>query len=189
MGQALWYTSRATGLVSLLLFTSVMVLGALNTGRLATARWPRFAISDLHRNLSLVSLVFIAVHVSTAIIDPYAGIGWISAIVPFTSSYRPLWLSLGAIGADLLIAIVITSLVRGRIPLKLWRGPHWCAYLCWPIAIAHGLGSALYDARLSWVILFNIGCVVAVLAAVGWRLTTTHADTKARRGEMVGAGR
>jgi predicted ferric reductase len=185
MGQSLWYLSRATGLVALVLFTAVMVLGALNSGRLATGRWPRFAVADVHRNVSLLSLAFLVVHIATSIIDPYAGIGWLSSIIPFTASYRPLWITLGAIGGDLMIAIVITSLLRSRMSHRAWRMIHWAAYLCWPVAVAHGLGSALYDARLGWVLGLNVACVLAVLVAVGWRLRTTHADTLARRGEPV----
>jgi predicted ferric reductase len=189
MSEAYWYASRATGLVTLVLFTAVMVLGALNAGRLASSRWPRFAVSGVHRNLSLLSLAFLAVHVATSIIDPYAGIGWVSAIVPFTASYRPFWLSLGAIGGDLMIAIVVTSLIRSRISLRVWRALHWTAYLCWPVAVAHGLGSALYDTRLRWVVAVNVLCVLVVLVAIGWRVRSTHADSVARRGGSVEVGR
>jgi len=125
MGHALWYTSRATGLVSLVLFTVVVVLGAANVARFATARWPRFVISTVHRNLSLLALTFIAVHVATSIIDPYAGIGWLDAVIPFQSVYKPFWLGLGAAAGDLLVAIIVTSLLRLHIGLRWWRLVHW----------------------------------------------------------------
>ncbi|MDT4992322.1 MAG: methionine sulfoxide reductase heme-binding subunit, partial [Actinoplanes sp.] len=77
IGHALWYTSRATGIVSLLLLTSTVVLGALNGARVSSSAWPRFAVAAVHRNLSLIAVLFIAVHVATAVVDPYAGIGWL----------------------------------------------------------------------------------------------------------------
>lgn len=66
----------ATGLVALLLLTATVVLGITSAGRLATPRWPRFVIAAIHRNLSLLSVVFLGVHIATAVIDPYAGISW-----------------------------------------------------------------------------------------------------------------
>jgi predicted ferric reductase len=179
--QALWYLSRATGLVSLVMFTSTMVLGTLNSGRFATAGWPRFTISAVHRNLSLLSLAFTAVHVSTAIIDPYASIQWVDAIVPFVSSYQTFWLGLGAVALDLTLAVLVTSLLRTRIPHQVWQAVHWSAYACWPIAVVHGLGIGGADSLLGWVICVNVACVLAVAAAVVWRVSTTHPDTEVRK--------
>ena len=86
MNQALWFASRSCGQVSLLLLTLVAVLGALHTGRAATRRWPRFAVHTLHHNLAVLAVAFVALHVATAIIDPYAGIRW---RMPWCPSRRP----------------------------------------------------------------------------------------------------
>lgn len=180
MTQALWYASRGTGLVSLLLLTAAVVLGALNTARFSRSRWPRFAVAAVHRNLSLIALAFLAVHVATAVIDPYAGIGWLDAVLPYGSVYQPLWTGLGAVAGDLLLALVATSLLRSRLSVRVWRAVHWFAYACWPVAVIHGLGIGGADTRLGWVLLFNAGCVLAVAAAVGWRLRASHPDTLAR---------
>ena len=184
-GQALWYSSRATGLVSLVLLTVTVVLGALNVGRLASRSWPRFAVAAIHRNIALLTITFLAVHIAAAIIDPYAGIGWLDAIVPFGSVYRPFWLGLGAVAGDLFLAVVATSLLRTRIGVRTWRAVHWATYACWPVAVVHGLGTGGADSRLGWVLGLTGVCVLAVAAAVGWRLTTNHPDTLVRRGERV----
>ncbi len=63
----------------------------------------------MHRNLSLLTLAFLAVHVASAIIDPYAGIAWLDVVVPFVSTYHPFWLGLGAVALDLILAVVVTS--------------------------------------------------------------------------------
>ena len=88
MGQALWFASRATGLVALLLITATVVLGASHSGRVASPGWPRFTLHAVHRNLSLLTLAFLVVHIATAIIDPYAKIAWLDAVVPFVSVYQ-----------------------------------------------------------------------------------------------------
>jgi predicted ferric reductase len=178
---ALWYASRATGLALLVMLTAVMVLGALNRGRFAARNWPRFAIADVHRNLSLVTVAFLVVHVTTAIIDPYAGIAWLDAVVPFVSAYHPFWLGLGAVASDLFIALIVSSLLRTRIRQRTWRAVHWAAYASWPIAVVHGWGIGGADARLVWVLVLMVICVLAVFAAVGWRLVSSHPDTEARR--------
>ena len=102
------------------------MLGAIHTGRVR-ARWPRFTLHALHRNLSLLTLVFLAVHVASAIIDPYAGIAWLDVVVPFVSTYHPFWLGLGAVALDLILAVVVTSLLRLR--MAAWRAVHLSAYV------------------------------------------------------------
>jgi len=181
----LWYSSRATGLVSLLLLTTTVVLGALNGGRFSSAGWPRFAVAAVHRNLSLISVAFLAVHVTTAVVDPYAKIGWGDVVVPFGSVYQPLWLGLGAVAGDLFIALIVTSLLRSRIGARVWRAVHWTGYACWPVAVVHGLGIGGADRGSGWVLALDVFCVTAVLVAVGWRVFAVHPDTRVRRGERV----
>jgi predicted ferric reductase len=178
--EALWYLSRGTGVVALLLLTASAVLGMLNGGRLVTERWPRFAVAAIHRNISLLSLAFLVIHIASSIIDPYAGIRWVDAVVPFVSSYRPFWLGLGALAGDLMIAVIITSLLRPRINYRLWRAVHWTAYVMWPIAVIHGIGTGITDNGVSWVLGCYLVCTLAVLVALWWRLGVRHPDTEAR---------
>jgi sulfoxide reductase heme-binding subunit YedZ len=183
---ALWYTTRATGVVALVLLTATVALGVAGTARLETQSMPRVVRSGLHRNVSLLAVAFVATHVLTSIIDPYAGIGFASALVPFTSPYRPLWVSLGAIAFDMMLAIVISSLIRRRLPYRAWRAVHWLAYACWPVALWHGLGSGT-DSRLSWLLLLDAGCVLVVAAAVCWRLQLAP-SADVRTAGIVGTG-
>jgi methionine sulfoxide reductase heme-binding subunit len=178
---SLWYASRAAGLLALLLLTATVVLGALTGGRASSSRWPRFAVAALHRNLSLLTLAFVAVHVVTAVVDSYVGIGWLDVVLPFVSAYQPFWLGLGAAALDLLAALLVTSLLRTRISPKVWRTVHWAAYACWPIALLHGFGIGDGDTRSGWGIALVLGCVAAAVAAVLWRVGTSHPDQEARR--------
>ncbi|MGQ0479795.1 MAG: ferric reductase-like transmembrane domain-containing protein [Pseudonocardia sp.] len=187
MEQALWFTSRATGLVTLPLLTLSVVLGVIGAARFATPRWPRFTLAALHRNVALLTLLFLAVHVASAVIDPYAKIGWLDTVLPFVSVYQPFWLGLGAIAMDLLLATAVTSMARSRISPRTWRAVHWAGYVCWPVAVVHGLGIGGADSSLSWVIALNVLCAAAVLAALVWRLRRQpHPDLTARRSATVG---
>lgn len=166
----LWYATRATGVVALVLLTATVALGVAGTARFATPRWPRILTAGLHRDLSLLAVAFVAAHVLTTILDGYAPIGWLSVIVPFTSTYRGFWLSLGTIAFDLLLAVVITSLLRVRLGYPAWRAVHWLGYASWPVAMWHGLGTGT-DSKLPWLLLIDAICITAVAAAVFWRLS------------------
>jgi methionine sulfoxide reductase heme-binding subunit len=170
--QALWFASRGTGVVCLLLLTASVLLGVITTVRFETRQWPRFVIEGLHRNISLLILVFIGIHVATTVLDGYVRIGFIDAVVPFRSPYRTFWLGLGAVALDLLLALAITSVVRARLGYRVWRAVHWLAYACWPIALVHGLGTGS-DARQGWMVALDVLALALVCAAVCWRLAVT----------------
>ena len=133
---SLWYLTRATGLVSLVLLSATVVLGIVSSVGWTTERWPRFLSQSVHRNLSLFCLVVILVHVVTTVADGYVPIGLADAVIPFRSPYRPIWVGFGAVAFDLLLAVVITSGLRRRIGTRAWRGVHWLAYACLACGVA-----------------------------------------------------
>jgi len=184
MNTAFWYASRATGIVSLLLLTAVLVLGILVNRQGRLPGLPRFAVTDLHRNLSLLSVAFIAVHILTAVADTYVHIPLLSAVVPFASGYERLWLGLGAISLDLMAAMIVTSLLRGRLNRVVWKAVHLLAYASWPVAFAHSLGSSK-DLQQGWLLILAIACAAAVAAALVWRLA--HAARQVPRAGRVAA--
>jgi methionine sulfoxide reductase heme-binding subunit len=179
-----WYASRATGIVALLLLTVVLVFGILVNRQGRLPGLPRFAVTSLHRNLSLLAVAFIAVHVLTAVLDTYVSIPIGSGVIPFASGYERFWLGLGAISFDLMLAMIITSLVRGRLNRTLWRIVHLAAYLCWPVALAHSIGSSK-DLQHGWMLDLAIGCTVVVVAAALGRLAS--AARQLPRAERVAA--
>jgi len=166
----LWYATRATGLVAVVLLTATTVLGVLVANRLSTRRWPGFAWQDIHRGVSLIAMAFLAGHVATSVMDSYVHIGWAAVVVPFASDYRRAWVGLGTIGLDLLLAVAVTSVLRHRLGARTWRAVHWLAYVSWPVGLAHAFGMGT-DMHSSWVIALSIACVAAVVAAALWRLS------------------
>jgi methionine sulfoxide reductase heme-binding subunit len=173
MTDALWYFARGSGLVTLVLLTVVVSLGiGARSGRTAFGL-PRFAV-NLHRNAALLAVVFLGFHVVSLLFDPYAQLRLLDLILPFAGSYRPLWQGLGTLGLDLIVAIVVTSLLRQRIGARAWRIVHWLAYLCWPIALLHGLGTGS-DNGTWWLWAISMTCAAAVAAAVIWRVSPTFA--------------
>jgi sulfoxide reductase heme-binding subunit YedZ len=166
--KELWYLSRGTGIVSLALLSLVLVLGVLTRSARPLPGLPRFVTAGLHRNASLLAVAFLGVHIGTAVVDPYALTGVLDVVVPFHGGYRPLWVGLGTLAFDVLLALTATSLLRRHLNVRVWRTVHWAAYACWPLAVLHGLGAGT-DAWASWSRAITVSCVLAVAAAVGWR--------------------
>jgi len=183
-GPGLWYATRATGLVTLLLLTASVVLGILTAARFSSPSWPRFLNIGLHRNISLLVLAFLALHVGTTVVDSYTSISAADAIVPFMSAYKTFWLGLGAVAADLLIALTVTSLLRQRLGHRAWRAVHWCGYLCWPVALLHGAGIGT-DSAKSWAFYLTIGCVAAAAGALAVRVVSHWPERRLLRFGVV----
>ncbi|HEX4672492.1 MAG TPA: ferric reductase-like transmembrane domain-containing protein [Solirubrobacteraceae bacterium] len=174
-----WFLARGTGAVALLLLTGSVVLGVLGSVRFdAGPRWPRFTIDVLHRDVSLLVIVFLVLHVLTSVLDGFAPVSLLDAVIPFRGSYRPFWLGLGALSFDLLIALVLTSVLRRRLGYRSWRAIHWLAYASWPIAVFHGLGTGS-DSRAWWMLALTGACVAAVLVAVWVRAASTDSSVRA----------
>jgi len=176
MTNAIWYLARGSGLTSLMLLTLVVVLGIGSRSGRPVFGLPRFAVASLHKNASLLAITFLAVHVFSLLLDPFAQLTLVNLVVPFTSTYRPLWVGLGALAFDLIIALIITSLVRQRLGARSWRAIHWLAYACWPFALLHGL-KAGSDASTGWMRITTLACASAGMAALAWRVTTGFSET------------
>src|ERR1700694_2352705 len=137
-----------------------MILGVLSAARFESAGWPRFVTTGFHRNLSLLAVIFLALHIVTAVVDPYTNLGWAAAVIPFASTYRTLWLGLGTVAFDLLLAVLLTSLLRAFIGRHAWRAVHWLAYASWPVAVVHRFGTGT-DSWSTWMLALDAVCCVA----------------------------
>ncbi len=186
--QALWFVSRGSGLVLLLLFSVVMVLGVATRMGSAPRRWPRFAVSELHRTLALFGVAFLGLHIATAILDPYVSIGWAATVLPFLSGYRTLAIGLGTLAVDIGGAVLLTSLARGRLGYRAWRAVHWLAYLAWPVAFVHSL-TAGNDLGIWWVALLEWGSAALVATAVLARLLHAVTHRAAESGPAMSSPR
>jgi len=180
-----WYLTRSTGAVALLLLTLAIVLGVVDVQRWSTPRWPRFVVDSLHRNVSLLAMVFLVLHILTSVLDSFAPIALIDAFVPFVGSYRPFWLGLGAVAFDLILAVIVTSLLRARMGFASWRAIHWLTYASWPIALLHGFGTGS-DVKSTWLLLLTVACLAMVVAAVLARVLAGWPENLGRRSAALG---
>jgi sulfoxide reductase heme-binding subunit YedZ len=171
---ALWYIDRGSGLAALMLLTTAVVLGVVSVVRVHSRRWPRFALSQLHRNLAILALSFGVVHVVTAVVDSFVPIRVTDAFIPFAATYKPFWLALGAIGADLMLAVLITTALRRRLGFHAWRSVHLLSYGAWAAGVVHSIGIGS-DARSAvWAVMIVAACIGAVGGAIVQRTTPAH---------------
>jgi DMSO/TMAO reductase YedYZ heme-binding membrane subunit len=171
-GPILWFANRGTGIVLLVLYTVVVVLGILSSSSRGPGRFvPAFVTQGMHRNLALLSMLLLGAHITTAVLDDYVDIRWFDALLPVGGLYRPIYLGLGALSLDLLIAIALTTALRRRIPERVWRRIHLLSYASWVAAVVHTIGIGT-DVGTPWARWTLLGCVAAVVAAAVGRSTS-----------------
>jgi predicted ferric reductase len=174
----LWYATRATGVVAFVLLTASFALGLAATKRaLASKLWPRFATQHLHRNIALLAVGFLCVHILTSLADSFVTVGWWSWIIPGVAGYRPFWVALGTLAFDIAIVLAVTSLVRDRMSARVWRGIHLSAYAAWPLAFLHFIGTGTDAAHGRWGVYLAVACLFALGIAGSTRWLTSDAPS------------
>lgn len=168
----LWFVSRALGLVGLLMLSLIIVLGVLhNTSVVKNAELglPRFVLVALHRNLSLIAVVFVALHVVTVVVTPYVRLRWLDVVVPGVAAFNPIAAAMGTVALDLLLAVVVTSALRQRLSRRVWFLVHWTSYLCWPVAVVHAVLNASFRGTTWWTLAVPLIATGAIVAALVYR--------------------
>jgi len=136
---------------------------------------PRFGIADVHRFVALAATLLVALHMGLLFMDPYAKLRLIDFVVPFLGTYRPIWQGLGTVAFDVLIVVIITSLLRRHLGLRIFRAVHWTTYLLWPIAMAHAIGNGTDSGRI-WFLGFAGVCALMVAITIVWRLRANFTE-------------
>ncbi|WP_167106356.1 ferric reductase-like transmembrane domain-containing protein [Mycobacterium sp. DL592] len=173
--EALWALGRGNGIVALAFMTVSVALGIVTRSGRPLVVLPRFAVADVHRFVALAATLLVLLHMGLLFMDPYAKLRLIDFVVPFLGAYRPLWQGLGTVAFDVLLIVIITSLLRQRLGLKVFRVIHWVTYLLWPIAMAHALGNGTDTDRI-WFLAFAGCCALIVVASVVWRLRSNFTE-------------
>jgi sulfoxide reductase heme-binding subunit YedZ len=172
--NAVWYLMRGSGVTALLLLTGVVALGVMTSRKTSLPTLPRFATLTLHRSISLLAVVFLALHVVTAALDPYAQVRVVDTLLPFLGTWQAFWLGLGTLSLDLFVAVIVSSLLMKQIGRRAWRAIHWLGYATWPVAFLHSLGMGS-DTGTPWLRALCVAMFGAVAAAVLWRVSAAPA--------------
>ncbi|MFT8637511.1 MAG: ferric reductase-like transmembrane domain-containing protein [Pseudoclavibacter sp.] len=188
MSEAYWALGRSTGLVSLALLTLAVVLGVTARSGRPAFGLPRFAVQAVHRTTALTAVAFVGIHVASLLLDPYAQLRLVDVIVPFRAGRNAFWVGLGTVALDVLLAVVITALLRARIGPRAFRTVHWASYGLWPVALLHAIGSGS-DVAQPWFVIPALVSVATVGGAIAWRLNASFHDRSVVRRRAVEGGR
>lgn len=181
-----WYAARAAGIVAYVLLSAIVVLGVTMAGKKKLHRWPRFAVEDVHRFGGMLVGTFITIHVVAIAIDAWLPFSITSIVIPFTARYKPLWVGLGIVAAELLLALAITNRLRNRrISHRFWRRAHYLNFGVWGAATLHSLGSGT-DRSTPWLISVEAAAIAVVCGAIAWRALAAHVPSARLRGVVVG---
>lgn len=165
-----WYAARAGGVVAYLLLTTVVLLGLQMSSKRRIQRWPRIAIEDVHRFAAFAAGSFVVIHIIAIAIDSYLPFSIPSLVVPFIAHYRPTWVGIGVVAAELMLAVAIANRLRGRVlSYSAWRKAHYATFAVWAGATIHGIGSGT-DRSSAWLIAIEIAAAGAVVAMTAWRV-------------------
>jgi hypothetical protein len=179
-----WEIARVGGLVAYVLATASVVLGLLLSLGVRSPKWPRFITNELHRFLSLLTLVFVAIHTLAVLVDPFTAFTPSEVLVPFVAHYRPLWIAFGIVSGYLVLAVWASEYVRGRIGYAWWRRFHFTSFVVFALGLLHGVGTGS-DTREWWALALYGVTLGAVVSLIGWRLV--RALDAAWRDAAVGA--
>ena len=180
-----WYAARTAGVVAYLLLSAIVVLGISMAGKKKLHRWPRFAVEDVHRFGGILVGSFLIIHIVTIAIDAWLPFSVASIIVPFTSAYKPIWVGLGIVSAELLLALAVTNRLRNtRISYGFWRRAHYLNFAVWTGATLHSLGSGT-DRSTPWLITLEAAAIALVSSAIAWRLLARRLDKWRLRGASL----
>ncbi len=157
------------GVFSLVALSLTVMVGLAATDRVVLLVRHRVLAQGAHRALAMAALAFLALHVTTKIIEGHASL--LDVLVPFLAGHRPLAVGLGTLASYLMIAVAVTGVVRGRFAgtsrVWLWRVLHAAAYVCWPVALLHGLNAG--RPAKGWVTASYLLCVIAVALVLAVR--------------------
>ena len=164
-----WYAARAAGIAAYVLLSVVAILGLTMARKASLRRWPKFALEDVHRFAGLLVGTFLAIHIGAIAVDSWLPFSIGAIIVPFVSTYRPLWIALGIVAAELLLALAITNHYRDRLSYRFWRRAHYLNFVVWTFATIHGIASGT-DRSAPWLMAIYAVATASVGAAIVWRI-------------------
>lgn len=165
---AIWYAARASGVAAYVVLSLVVSLGLALGGKAQNRSWPRFSVEEVHRFGGLLVGSLLGVHVLAIAADSFLPFSLVQLLVPFTSTYRPLWTGLGIAAAELLLALAITNHYRRRLPYRFWRTAHYLNFAVWTFASLHGLMAGT-DRGAAWLAILYGVSVAVVLMLLLWR--------------------
>ena len=163
-----WIEARASGMLAFVLLTVSVLAGIVLKSRPFGKALKPATVTDTHRFLALLCLGATGIHGVALILDSTVQIGIAGLLLPGLGSYRPLWVGVGIVAAELMVLVYASFSQRKRIGAKNWRRLHWATYAIFAAMVAHGVMSGT-DTTQPWALGMYLGAIGAVAGAMTWR--------------------
>lgn len=171
-----WITSRAAGFAALVLASLAVSLGLLMSTKLLKGRTTDLRAA--HDTLALGTIVAIVVHGVTLLGDSFLHPSVLDISIPFVSSYKTIWTSLGIVGGWGLIILGLSYYARRWVGAVRWRKLHRFTALAWLLGLVHALGEGT-DAGQLWFLAMIALVAIPALALLATRLARNGTATPA----------
>ncbi len=169
--QLTWHVARASGMVALVLSALSVVWGLLLSTRVGSPRLRAPSLLSLHRFLGLLTVSFVAVHLVALGVDRYVPFGLTELLVPFASTWKPAEVALGVVALYLLLAVQLTSMLRRRIPPRVWLVVHQGGFLAYWLGALHAFSAGTDASNRLWQLaVLACSVVIVSLSAYRWLL-------------------
>lgn len=158
-----WLAARAAGFLTLGLLSFQVVLGLVLSHPTNKTTWKLSRLLfPWHANIWIFVLSFLALHIATIVIDPYAGVGIGGALLPGLSTYRTVPVAIGVIALYALLVTGLTARYTKVLPRGVWLTLHRFSLLVLALAWAHGVLSGTDSVAMAG--LYGASFVLVVLA-------------------------
>lgn len=171
-----WYFARATGILSFVLLTIVVIHGLIISSRAFIRRYPPAIALETHRFLSWAALGTVILHASSFFFDDFLRISVPEMLIPFLleRDFRTVLgfdigktTGVGIIAFYLILILIFTSEFRSKMSTRVWRTIHYSSFVAYPLFLLHGILSGT-DSREWWMQTMYIvsGTIVSTLILI-----------------------
>jgi methionine sulfoxide reductase heme-binding subunit len=166
--QLWWYVTRSAGVIAYLLLWFSTAWGLAIPTKILTPSLSQEFTFDFHEFISLLTIGFVTLHIGVLLFDRYLPYTLWQVLIPFLSSYRPIWVGLGVISFYLILLVTITFYLRNRIGMKSFRSIHWLSFVAYLGVTLHGLYAGTDAPLAAMQLLYRGTALVIVFLTVYW---------------------
>ncbi len=165
-----WHVERITAFLAYLALAGSVTWGLLVSTRIADTLLHRPVTVTLHKDLAAIGLGLAAIHGALLGLDHSMPFSTFQIAVPFAAPYAPAFVALGQVGLYLMVTVVLSFYVRGRLGPRAWRRLHYLSFLAFAFATAHGIGAGT-DTGNTWAAAIYVGASTIVAFLLAFRVT------------------
>ncbi len=180
--QIWWFLARASGIVAWFLLTASVLVGILLPAKLFNNQRPAW-LTDLHRWLAALLMVFLGIHLGGLLFDSYIEFGLKDFLIPMATDWKPVPVALGVVAMWLLVIVQLTSLMMKRLPRRLWKWVHITSYPAFFLTSLHGTFAGTDASNALYIVTSSIAVGALVFAAIFRILGGRRKRVRATKGQ------